>query len=94
MNISLHASASSASGALDRLDIPDDIRERIATLLADGSSLTITDEGLGPETGKGTDFITLTRSEAKVAEARPAVEKPKKVRQKPRRVYRNGIGLY
>lgn len=94
MNISLDASASSASGALDRLEIPDDIRERIATLLADGSSLTITDEGLGPETGKGTDFITLTRSEAKVAEARPAVEKPQKVRQKPRRVYRNGIGLY
>jgi hypothetical protein len=26
-----------------------------------GASLIISDQGLGPETGKGTDFIVLTR---------------------------------
>ncbi len=94
LDIGADTAASSASGALDRLDIPADIRERIASLLTDGTSMTITDEGLGPETGKGTDFITLTRSEAQLAEARTAAAKPKQVRQKPARAYRNGVGLY
>ncbi|SIP97829.1 Putative peptidoglycan binding domain-containing protein [Rhizobium sp. RU20A] len=50
---------------LARIDIPADIRARIDALLAEGSSLTISDTGLGPETGKGTDFVTLTRSATK-----------------------------
>jgi len=29
--------------------------------VAPGSSLTISDHGLGSETGKGTDFIVLTK---------------------------------
>jgi len=29
-------------------------------MLAPGSSLAVSDHGLGPETGKGTDFIVLT----------------------------------
>jgi hypothetical protein len=62
-------------------------------MMTAGTSLTITDEGLGPETGKGTDFITLTRAEAKAA-APKQVSAPKKKRNEPRRAYRNGIGLY
>ena len=34
-------------------------------MLVDGSSLTISDSGLGMETGQGTDFITITHSSSK-----------------------------
>lgn len=46
-----------AAEVLDRIEIPDDVRQRINTLLVPGSSLVISDAGLGRETGKGTDFI-------------------------------------
>ena len=46
---------------LDRLDIPEETRNRIASLMGEGASLSISDTGLGPETGDGTDFITVTR---------------------------------
>lgn len=52
---------SSAREALDRLTIPQEIRERIARMLTPGSSMVISDNGLGRETGKGTDFVVLTR---------------------------------
>lgn len=42
---------------LDRLAIPDETRNRIAELIVAGSSLAVSDNGLGTETGKGTDFI-------------------------------------
>lgn len=47
--------------ALGRITIPDDTRQRIDAMLTPGSTLTISDTGVGPETGQGTDFITLTR---------------------------------
>lgn len=47
--------------ALDRVSIPADVRERIALLLDQGSSLTISDVSDPNETGLGTDFITTTR---------------------------------
>ncbi|ACP24860.1 hypothetical protein NGR_c10740 [Sinorhizobium fredii NGR234] len=47
---------------LNRLTVPDDVRRRIAGLLADGSSLSISDTDTGLETGEGTDFITITHS--------------------------------
>ena len=47
--------------ALDRISMAEDTRRKIDDLLSPGSSLTISDTGLGSETGKGTDFITLTR---------------------------------
>lgn len=57
-----------AKAALDRIEIPDDVREKIETAMGDGTSITINDEGLGPETAKsGTDFITLTHPEPEVA---------------------------
>jgi lipoprotein-anchoring transpeptidase ErfK/SrfK len=50
-----------AATALDRITIPQEAIERISELVAPGSSLTISDHGLGTETGKGTDFIVLTK---------------------------------
>jgi hypothetical protein len=51
----------SASDALDRIEIPQETLTRISELLTPGASLIISDQGLGPETGSGTDFIVLTR---------------------------------
>jgi hypothetical protein len=45
-----------ATAALNRITIPDEARERIEAMMSAGSSITITDHGLGGETGKGTDF--------------------------------------
>jgi lipoprotein-anchoring transpeptidase ErfK/SrfK len=53
--------ASNATEALDRVTIPQDALERISELMSPGASLIISDKGLGGETGKGTDFIVLTR---------------------------------
>ena len=55
------APASNASEALARVAIPPDALARISELMSPGASLIISDKGLGSETGKGTDFIVLTR---------------------------------
>jgi lipoprotein-anchoring transpeptidase ErfK/SrfK len=47
--------------ALARIDIPQDVRDRIEALIVPGSSLIVSDHGLGEETGEGTDFIVVTR---------------------------------
>ena len=52
---------SSAANALERITIPQAAHDRISALISAGASLVISDRGLGPETGKGTDFIVLTR---------------------------------
>ena len=87
-----------ASGAaartIDRIEIPADIRDRIETLMTDGTSITINDEGLGPETGKGTDFVTITRSQPKVAAAETSIAKPRPVRQPQAAPRYRTIGLY
>jgi L,D-transpeptidase catalytic domain len=49
-----------AKDALDRIHIPQEAIDRIGELLIPGSSLVVSDQGLGPETGKGTDFILVT----------------------------------
>jgi hypothetical protein len=54
-----------AQRTLDRITVPDETRQRIEELLAEGSSLTISDMGLGQETGDGTDFVTVTRTRSK-----------------------------
>ena len=51
----------SARDALDRIELPPEALERIAPLMTPGASLVIADQGLGPETGKETDFVVLTR---------------------------------
>lgn len=52
---------SSASEALDRMTIPQDAMQKIAEAIAPGGSLIVSDEGLGGETGRGTDFIVPLR---------------------------------
>jgi hypothetical protein len=52
---------SSAAEALDRIQFPKEAVDRIGELLIPGSSLVISDDGLGRETGRGTEFIVLTR---------------------------------
>ena len=47
--------------ALDRIHFPQEAIDRIGELLIPGSSLVVSDQGLGPETGKGTDFIVVLR---------------------------------
>jgi hypothetical protein len=47
--------------ALERLQMPPEAIERIGEILVPGSSLVISDQGLGRETGRGTEFIVLTR---------------------------------
>jgi lipoprotein-anchoring transpeptidase ErfK/SrfK len=50
-----------AASALDRLTIPEDVREQIADVMKPGSSLIIADGGIGNETGEYTDFIVPLR---------------------------------
>ncbi len=47
--------------ALARVTIPPDVIERISELIIPGSSLIVSDQGLGEETGEGTDFIVVKR---------------------------------
>jgi lipoprotein-anchoring transpeptidase ErfK/SrfK len=46
---------------LARIEIPQDVIDRISELMVPGSSLVVSDQGLGDETGGGTDFIVVTR---------------------------------
>jgi len=46
---------------LARIEIPQDVIDRISQLMVPGSSLVVSDQGLGDETGEGTDFIVVTR---------------------------------
>ncbi|MBQ8103424.1 MAG: L,D-transpeptidase family protein [Afipia sp.] len=55
------AQPSSPTEALDRLTIPKETMTRIASALAPGGSITVSDRGLGDETGRGTDFIVPLR---------------------------------
>jgi L,D-transpeptidase catalytic domain len=46
---------------LARIEISPDVMERISQLIIPGSSLVVSDQGLGDETGRGTDFIVVMR---------------------------------
>jgi lipoprotein-anchoring transpeptidase ErfK/SrfK len=52
--------ASTAAQALDRIQIPQEAIDRISEIMVPGTSVVIADDGLGRETGTGTDFIVLT----------------------------------
>ena len=59
-------SAQDAKAVLDRLEISDEVRERISQGVAPGSSLIVSDETMHRETagpGGGTDFIVLMPGE-------------------------------
>jgi len=55
------AAPETAAGALDRIELPEDARERIAELLWTGGSLIVSDHPRSYEMGEYTDFIVLTR---------------------------------
>ena len=50
-----------AAEALDQITVPDWALERIAKVIKPGGSLVVSDQGLGDETGEGTDFIVSLR---------------------------------
>ena len=50
-----------AKAALDRIEMPQDVIERISELLTPGSSLIISDYDISNETGTDTDFIVVTQ---------------------------------
>jgi len=47
--------------ALARIDIPENAIDYISALMVPGSSLIVSDQGLGEETGEGTDFVVVTQ---------------------------------
>lgn len=51
----------SIASVLDRIDIPEDVVERVSEYITAGASLIVSDHGLGNETGLYTDFIVETR---------------------------------
>lgn len=54
--------ASNAAEALDRIEMPDDVRARVEDMLSVGASLIVSDEGVSYEMRvSGTDFVVLTR---------------------------------
>jgi len=50
-----------AQEVLARIDLPQDAVDFISQRMVPGSSLIVSDHGLGDETGEGTDFIVVTR---------------------------------
>ncbi len=51
----------SASAALDRIELPPEVADKISEMLWAGGSLIVSDNGLSHETGEATDFIVLTK---------------------------------
>ncbi|MET0278984.1 MAG: L,D-transpeptidase family protein [Pseudorhodoplanes sp.] len=51
----------SAASVLDRIEIPQDVIERISYYMGNGASLILADQGMGNETGLYTDFIVVTK---------------------------------
>jgi lipoprotein-anchoring transpeptidase ErfK/SrfK len=57
-----YPSAPDLHDVLARLEIPGGAIDRISGLMVAGSSLIVSDQGLGDETGEGTDFIVITHA--------------------------------
>jgi hypothetical protein len=57
------AYASTAKSALDRIVIPQEVLDRIASTAPPRVSLIISDEALSAETGKGTEFVAVLSNE-------------------------------
>ena len=51
----------SAAGALERIEMPEDVRRQISELIWTGASLIVSDNARSHEMGEYTDFIVLTR---------------------------------
>ncbi len=55
------AAAPSASQALDRIEVPAEVENKISEMLWAGGSLIVSDKAMSGETGDSTDFVILTR---------------------------------
>ena len=55
------ASPQTPSQVLARIEIPPEVSDAIAQMIVPGSALIVSDQGLGDETGEGTDFDVVTR---------------------------------
>ena len=53
--------AETASGALDRIELPPELVERFSSMVWTGATIMVSDLGPGSETGLGTDIILQTR---------------------------------
>jgi hypothetical protein len=51
----------SARQALDRIELAPDIAAEVGRRVWTGATLIISDHGISSETGKGTDFVVLTK---------------------------------
>jgi lipoprotein-anchoring transpeptidase ErfK/SrfK len=51
----------SPAQVLGRIEIPPEVSEAIAQMIGPGSSLIVSDQGLGDETGEGTDFTVVSK---------------------------------
>jgi hypothetical protein len=51
----------SPAQVLARIEVPPEIGEAIAQMIVPGSALIVSDQGLGDETGEGTDFVVVTK---------------------------------
>jgi len=51
----------SPAQVLARIEIPPEVSEAIAQMIGPGASLIVSDQGLGDETGEGTDFVVVAR---------------------------------
>jgi hypothetical protein len=49
----------SPAEALARIEIPQETVDRISQMIVPGSSLILSDQGLGDETGEGTNFVVV-----------------------------------
>lgn len=59
--VTLGGGRGSPSSALDRVSLDPAFTEAMRRRAWAGTTLIISDQGLGPETGRGTDFVVLTR---------------------------------
>jgi peptidoglycan hydrolase-like protein with peptidoglycan-binding domain len=73
------------SGALDRLEMPSDIRQKISERLTPGSTFIVADTSINSAgLPKGGDFVVLAKGTSKAKVSNTDDDTPK-VRQKPRR---------
>ena len=56
-----HVNAGFESRWCDRFELPEATKKVIADKLWPGASMTVSDYGISGETGKGTDFVVLTK---------------------------------
>jgi hypothetical protein len=75
--------------ALDRVVIPQEVLDRIASTASPRSSMIISDEALSAETGKGTEFVAVLSNEPQggLAMRRHAPGPERYARQRDRQFY-------